>query len=546
MTNPVLVVGAGPVGLTMAAALTRHGVSCRIIEKTPVPNDKSKALAVWCRTLELLDGLGLAETFVQSGMKLTGGSMYAHGRRLVHLALTSDESKYGFPLMIPQNVTERLLTEHLAQQGVNIERQVELVGFGETPEGVRCTLEHADGREELIDVPWVIGCDGAHSTVRHTLGVEFTGQAEPNDWMLADVQIDGPLAKDEVSIFWHDRGVAAFFPIRQNRFRMIADLGVASDQTLKAELTLTEAQATVDERGPGNLTLSDPVWLAYFRINERKVSDYRKGRALLAGDAAHIHSPAGGQGMNTGMQDAFNLAWKLALIQQGQGRAEPLLESYSIERSAVGDQVLKNAERFTTLATLRSPAARWLRNHIAPILGSFGFVQDKLRNDWFELSINYRHSPLSANHWPRLTGGLSAGDRLCDAPVIGAADGNRTNLLSAIAGTRHTLLLLPGSQAPQSLSQLLKIATDADEAYPRVLSPHVILNKGQSSQAPIAHGVPTWFDEEGRLNQKLHANDPTLILVRPDGYIGFRCQPANGPELLKHMSSYLKSEGGTL
>src|SRR5262249_444106 len=150
----------------------------------------------------------------------------------------------------------------------------------------------------------------------------------------------------EVSIFWHEQGVVAFFPIDHNRFRMIADIGAASSQPPKADLTLAEAQTKVDERGPGGLTLSDPIWLAYFRINEGKVSAYRKGRAMLAGDAAHIHSPAGGQGMNTGMQDAFNLAWKLALVQRGQGQAEPLLGSYSVERSAVGDHVLKNAERF--------------------------------------------------------------------------------------------------------------------------------------------------------------------------------------------------------
>jgi hypothetical protein len=264
---------------------------------------------------------------------------------------------------------------------------------------------------------------------------------------------------------------------------------------------------------------------------------------MLAGDAAHIHSPAGGQGMNTGMQDAFNLAWKLALVQRGQARAEPLLRSYSIERSAVGDQVLKNAERFTTLATLRSPVSQWLRNHIAPILGSFHFVQDKIRNDWFELSINYRHSPLSAERWPRLTGGLSAGDRLCDAPLTSAADGRQTSLFKALLGSRHTLLLLPGSHEPEAASQLLKIAADAERAFPGVLSPHVILNSGASAQKPVGQDEPAWIDPDGRLHQKLHANDPTLILVRPDGYIGFRCQPADGQELTRFLDSYLIRKG---
>lgn len=534
-----LIVGAGPVGLTMAAALTHHGLQCRIIDKAPAPSDKSKALAVWSRSLELLDGLGLAETFARTGMQINAGSMYAHGKRLVHLVLTSGESPFGFPLMIPQNETERLLTEHLAQKGVTIERRVELVTFGEKPDAVHCTLRRADGREETIDVPWLLGCDGAHSTVRHTLGMEFTGQAEPNDWMLADIHIEGPLAKDEVSIFWHDEGVLAFFPINRDRFRVIADTGTATDGTPKAELTLADAQAKVDERGPGGLTLSDPIWLANFRINERKVSDYRRGRVMLAGDASHIHSPAGGQGMNTGMQDAFNLAWKLALIQRGAGQAEPLLQSYSVERSTVGDQVLRNAEQFTTLATLRTPVSQWLRNHIAPILGSFQFVQDKIRNQWLELSINYRHSPLSAEKWPGLTGGLVAGDRMCDAVLRSAADGRATTLFAATRGPGHALLLLPASHDQQAVSHLLSIAADAAKAFPDVLSAHVILKADAAVPTSRGPSVPTWLDTEGRLHQKLHANDRTLILVRPDGYIGYRCQPADGEALTTYMSRYL-------
>jgi 2-polyprenyl-6-methoxyphenol hydroxylase-like FAD-dependent oxidoreductase len=535
----VLIVGAGPVGLTMASALTHQGLTCRIIDKAPAPSDKSKALVVWCRTMELLDGLDLAETFVRNGLKLTGGSVYAHGKRLVHLNLTTDESPYGFPLMIPQNVTERLLTEHLARKGVTVERQVELDTFDEKPDKVGCTLRHADGRAESIETPWVIGCDGAHSTVRHTLGMEFNGHAELSDWMLADVHIEGALVPDEVSVFWHENGVIIFFPINRDRFRIIADLGTTTDRAFRADPTLAEVQAKVEERGPGGLTLSDPIWLAHFRINERKVADYRRGRVMLAGDAAHVHSPAGGQGMNTGMQDAFNLAWKLALVQRAEGQAEPLLSSYSVERNTVGDQVLHNAERFTALATLRSPVAQWLRNHIAPIVGSFQFVQDKIRNEWFELSINYRHSPLSSEEWPRMAGGLAAGDRICDAPLLFATDGGPTTLFASIRGPRHALLLLPGSHDQEAISQLLTISADATRMFPHVLGVHLILKAVAGASSPAAPGVPAWFDVEGRLHQKLNAKDRTLILVRPDGYIGYRCQLANGDGLTAYMSRYL-------
>lgn len=534
-TIDVLTVGAGPVGLTAAAAFTHHGLSCRIIDKSVAANDKSKALAVWSRSLELLDGLGLAESFVQSGLKLSGASIYAEGKRLVHLKLTGTDSPYGFPLMIPQNLTEQLLTEHLLHKGVMIERGVELTTFSESADAVTCNLRHADGREETLAVPWLIGCDGAHSTVRHTLGMEFTGHAEPNDWMLADVSIEGSLAKDEVSVFWHEKGVLAFFPIDQHRFRVIADEGLATDGAANHDLTLAEAQAKVDESGPGGLTLSAPNWLANFRINERKVADYRRGRVFLAGDASHIHSPAGGQGMNTGMQDAFNLAWKLALLQQGRGLVEPLLQSYSSERSAVGDQVLKNAERFTGVATIRSPVAQVLRNHIAPILGSFQFVQDKIKDDWFELSINYRHSALSTEDWPTLTGGMAAGDRLCNANLT-AQDGQLTTLFAVVRGNLHALLLLPAADA-DSVSHMLTIADEAAHAFPNIFSPHVILKTARPNVAIT--NAPVWLDTDGRVHEKLHAVSPSLVLVRPDGYIGYRSQPADGAALQKHLGSYL-------
>jgi 2-polyprenyl-6-methoxyphenol hydroxylase-like FAD-dependent oxidoreductase len=539
MTTPILIIGAGPVGLTMAAALNHYDVPCRIIDKSTAPSDKSKALAVWCRTMELLDGLDLADRFVQTGLKLTGGSMFAGGQRLVHLDLTSRESKFGFPLMIPQNQTEHLLQEHLASKGITVERQVELLSMTDTGAEVNCILRHPDGREEAVSSPYVVGCDGAHSTVRHSLGMEFTGHAEPNDWMLADVHIEGPLAKDEVSIYWHETGVVAFFPIDHNRFRAIMDLGASGSHVLPSELSLPEVQAKVDLRGPGGLTLSAPIWLAYFRINERKVSNYRQGRVMLAGDAAHIHSPAGGQGMNTGMQDAFNLAWKLALIHQGKGQPEPLLESYSLERSAVGDEVLKNAARFTTMATLRSPVARWLRNHIVPILGSFHVVKDKIRNDWFELSINYRSSPLTGECWNSLANEVQAGDRLCDTPVASLTTGHQTNLFSAIHSNRHTLLLIPGSTDAKELSQLTHLATQASEIFPDALSTHIILTPDTTPDTTPNLDFPAWLDTDNTLHHKFNAIHPTLLLIRPDGYIAYRNQPAAISHLLSFMDTYL-------
>jgi 2-polyprenyl-6-methoxyphenol hydroxylase-like FAD-dependent oxidoreductase len=536
----VLVVGAGPVGLTLAAALNHYGVACRLIDKAAAPTDKSKALVVWSRTLELLDNLDLADTFVKSGLKARGASVYSGGKRIAHVEIAGAHSPFGYPLMIPQSETERLLCEDLTKKGIPVERQVELVSLSEQPDAVACTLRHVDGREEQLAAKWVAGCDGAHSTVRHALGVSFTGHAEPNDWFLADVHVEGPLSPDEVTVYWHQKGVLVSFPITRDRFRVIADLGLAANTSKPPDPTLEDVQRVVDERGPGGLKLSQPVWLAGFRINERKVTDYRKGRVTLSGDAAHIHSPAGGQGMNTGMQDAFNLAWKLALALRGQGKADVLLDSYSQERTVIGDQVLRGAERMTIAATLRNPVAQYIRNHVASVVTSFGFVQDKFKNALCELSINYRHGPLSAEDWSGHKGEIAAGDRLPDAPLTSVEDGSATTLFKATHGTRHNLLLLPGAGDAQAIPQLGKVADETRRRFPDIFAVHLILPAGdKAATATGPADASVWTDSTGRLYQQLGVTGQSLFVVRPDGYIGYRAQPADGQKLAKYLDKYL-------
>ncbi|HEY4261279.1 MAG TPA: FAD-dependent monooxygenase [Schlesneria sp.] len=396
MEPAVLVAGAGPVGLTMALELTRFGIPVRIIDKAAARTDKSKALVLWSRTLELMDRGGYSQAFVDAGFKVTGANIYAGPRRVAHVQLDELQTPHSYALMLPQSDTERLLEEQLNARGVKIERQVELTRFTADADKIIATLQSADGREEMLTVPWLIGCDGAHSAVRHGLGMQFVGNTMLSDWILADVHLQGLTDNaNEVNTYWHADGVLVLFPISPGRYRMIADVGEVKTDQCRPDPTLEEVQAIVDQRGPGGLVVSSPIWLASFRINERKVADYRAGRVFLAGDAAHIHSPAGGQGMNTGMQDAFNLSWKLALVHHGLACAEPLLGSYSIERSAVGQQVLIDAGRLTALATLRSSPWQQLRNHVASFAFGMTAVRQTMATKLTELSIGYPHSPLT-------------------------------------------------------------------------------------------------------------------------------------------------------
>jgi 2-polyprenyl-6-methoxyphenol hydroxylase-like FAD-dependent oxidoreductase len=430
----VLIIGAGPVGLTMAAELARFGVTVRIVEKAATRTDKSKALVVWSRSLELLDRAGCAEAFLATGHRAIAANIVAGSSRIAHVDFDGVASPYPFGLMIPQSETERLLETHLQSLGVTVERQVEVTGFTVTNDAVTTTLRHADGCLEILTTPWMIGCDGAHSIARHVLGMAFDGDTLPSDWILADVHLSGRAPpENEIDLFWHEDGMLAFFPITGDRYRVIADAGTAHGSGPRADPTLAEVQTLMDRRGPGGIQAADPVWLASFRINERKVKNYRAGRVFLAGDAAHIHSPAGGQGMNTGMQDAFNLAWKLALVCHGVCKPEPLLGSYSTERSAVGDQVLHDAGRLTAIAILRNPLAQTVRNTIARLVLGLSPIRHGMADKLAEVSIGYPSSALNGPH-AHFLHGPAPGERVvprAGQTPIGAGDRPRFALCAS-------------------------------------------------------------------------------------------------------------------
>jgi len=418
MKTDVLIAGAGPVGLTMASELARYGLNVRLVDKNTERTDKSKALVLWARTLELIDsmGTGCTQRFVESGLKVQGLNILSGRELIAHVEMTDIESPYNFALMIPQSETERLLEEHIATFGLKAERQAELKQFQAGADGVSCTLLHSDGREETVEASWLIGCDGAHSTVRHQLGMEFHGSTLLSDWILADIHLNGVTGEPAVNIFWHAQGMIAVFPLSGTRYRVIADVGESSGSIGEGNRpapTMEEVQKILDVRGPGGIQASEPVWLSSFSINERKVSDFRSGRVFLAGDAAHVHSPAGGQGMNTGMQDACNLAWKLALVSRGICAPEPLLGSYSMERSTIAKLVLEATGKATVVGVMKGGIKQSIRNHVASLIFGFAPVKHTIANLLSEVAVAYTESPLNAKS-THVHGGPEPGRR---API---------------------------------------------------------------------------------------------------------------------------------
>jgi 2-polyprenyl-6-methoxyphenol hydroxylase-like FAD-dependent oxidoreductase len=491
MKVDVLIAGAGPTGLAMAAELARYGLSVRVIDKAPQRTDKSKAIVIWSRTLELMDRMGCAQHFIDAGLKVTAANIVAGAEKIARITLDGIASPHPYALMLPQSDSERLLEQQLNASGAQLERNVELTQFTSTPDEVISILRHADGRQETetLHSSWLIGCDGAHSVVRHQLGVEFTGSTMPSRWLLADLHLTGVPNPGDITVSWHTDGVLAIFPIAQDRYRVIADVGGASGNAESTELKLEEVQHALDRRGPGGITASNPVWLAYFQINERKVSDYRSGRVFLVGDAAHIHSPAGGQGMNTGIQDACNLAWKLALVGHGTCAPEPLLGSYSIERSAVGDEVLKNAGRLTEVAILRGELKQSIRNHLISLIFGLSPARRVAADTLSELSIGYPKSPLSVDVGHH-HGGPAAGAR---API---RSNNGEQAIGAGDQPRFALCSEPNEEASRLIAR-----------YPQLLEPSV--------RKPYEDGG--------------------LWLVRPDGYIGFAAKANAWDEAAKYL-----------
>jgi 2-polyprenyl-6-methoxyphenol hydroxylase-like FAD-dependent oxidoreductase len=465
----VLIAGAGPVGLAMAADLARYGVSVRLIEKSPERTDKSKALVLWSRTLELMDRMDCTAPFLTTGKKVTAVNITVGKESITKITVDGVKTPHPYALMMPQCDTEELLGDFVTSLGVKIERNIELTDFVASADGVTSTLRHLDGTEETFESGWLIGSDGAHSTVRHKLGMEFFGETMPSSWVIADVHLSDVPNPEEISISWHAEGILAVFPIQGSRYRVIADSGLTNAGAAAADPTVEDVQTILDVRGPGGITVSDPIWLTRFSINERKVANYRAGRVFVMGDAAHIHSPAGGQGMNTGMQDAFNLAWKLAMVSRGLGDEETLLGSYSAERSPIADGVLKAAGRGTEVALMRGEFKQSIRNHITSFIFGLSPVKKKMADVLTEVSIGYPQSPLNGG-CEYSGGGPKEGER---APVdvnhacVGAGDTPRFALYAnedddrgAALIAKYSDLLEPSLRAPFETDGLWLVRPD--------------------------------------------------------------------------------------
>ncbi|MBW8771196.1 MAG: FAD-dependent monooxygenase [Gemmatimonadetes bacterium] len=542
--TPVVIVGAGPTGLALAAQLASFGVPFRLIDKSLDRAHESRAVGVQARTLELLQPYDLADALIARGNSTAslrfhfenGGSA---GFRLSDFG--ADDTRFPFILFVSQAETEALLGDHLAARGLAIERGVELLQYDADEDGVDVTLRHGDGTEERVRAPYLIGCDGAHSTVRKLAAIPFSGDAYEQRFMLGDVEADvipsersaardvrDLLQRDTLHAFPGRYGVALFFPLgRPATWRVIAmstrtsPVSVSTEQgedrrSLSTPLTLEELQSAIDDATGGGVRVHDPAWLAHFRLHHRQASHYRSGRVFLAGDAAHIHSPVGAQGMNTGMQDAWNLGWKLALVLRGAAHAS-LLDTYEAERWPVGHALLRGTDRIFglfTRAMSSNAAVAWLRRVVLPRVVPLAIGGERLRTYAFrfvsEIGIAYRDSTLATEGTPALSAGPRAGERLPDAPV--RVHGRDSTLQREVVGPHFTLLMA------------LRGARRAEDDLGRVARRRDFVRGRRLVSSPDGARAPEdLVDAGGVAFDRLGVRDSAVYLIRPDGYVAYRC-----------------------
>ncbi len=461
----VLIVGAGPVGLFLANECARRGLRWRLVEARSTQSLHSKALAIFPRTLEIFDMAGVVDPFLAAANRVVSVAVVTHGRPLAHMRFEPRESPYQFVAMVPQDVTERLLLAELRRRGGSPEYETTFVAAEQQDDRVIATVERR-GERAVLRASYLVGCDCAHSTVRHQLDIPFEGAEYDATYILADVDTNDALPADELQLCPSEFGPVAIFPMSAIRRRIVATVDHREGDAPSLDLV----RRILAQRAPRKLEASALHWSTYFTIHHRRVARLRAGRIFIAGDAAHIHSPFGGQGMNTGLHDVWNLAWKLDLVLHGHGN-ERLLDSYGSERLPVIEHVIHTTDLLTKVLGTPNRFAQALRDTVIPMVSRLAPFQHAFVQRLSELGIAYRGSPIVE----------SPGDRYFDDSVRGGK------------GIQSRFLLVLGSDAEAATVQEAKRLAEscADVLELRVASRHGITLVRPTATRPTPRGVGT-------------------------------------------------------
>ena len=532
----VLIIGAGPTGLTAAIEAVRHGLTVHIIDQNACRSIHSKALVAHAKTLEIFHDMGLVDDVLAQGKIFKALNIYdqnEHMARIIFEDLNWKDALYPFWLSIPQSETERCLEERLNQLGVVVERQTKLLHFVQNETSVTATIQRVDHPSEEVTASWLIGCDGSRSRTRKQLNLDFVGQADDKVFVLADVHLETSLPEDEGYNILSPDGVMLIVPLPEPQQRRLIfhmpELTVADIPPI----TLAYLQSLVAGRAKLNIRVREVGWTSSFTVKHFVASQHHHGRVFLAGDAAHIHSPVGGQGMNSGIQDAYNLIWKLALVQRGM--AKPLvLDSYEHERHQVAKRLIKQVNTATKIVTLHNPVGQMVRNRIGHILINTEWVQNQLGRHVAMLDIHYRDSPLSSEPSGRKTA-VQAGDR---APNVLNKIAAVADIYNCFYGTHHTILFFTGENEPVSLEQWQALSTQLKERYQAEIRPFLITQHLHGELITDTNDQVI-HDPHGQIHQTYDVNEPTIFVIRPDLHIGYRNPHTDLADLTTYLNRLL-------
>lgn len=528
----VLVVGAGPVGLTAAAELTRHGVKCRIIDKSPYHAGDSRAAGIHARTLEVFEDMGMLGPVLEKGVKVTGINLYSQGNRLIHVDYQGLDTPYSFIIDLPQSQTELVLIHHLESLGVQVQRNVELNNIEQKDSHVEVMLKQHESSLVPDEYDYVIGCDGARSTCRHLAEIPFPGSEYPSHWAVFDAKVDIPYDTQEMQLILHEKGIIAFFPLPQGRMRVTCELQLKEGTDSPPPVTFELIRDILKERVSKDAKIQEPCDLSPFVIHHRQVTQYRKERVFLAGDAAHLHSPAGGQGMNTGIQDAYNLAWKLALVMKQ--KAEPsILDTYHQERHPIAKSVLSMTDKMTKMATTKNSVLTFIRDAAMTIAGTIDKLKEQLPRRLSQLYFHYELNQIimngTHNHPPEK---IRAGVRAPDHTLKRGSDVVR--LFELFKGPHHTLLLFSGKKASKNDLKKLEDFYNAFRSHYEIHPYFLYRNDENLTFCPDA--MHCLLDREPSTHSHYGITKPTAVLIRPDGYIGYIQEPLDVEIFNKYLS----------
>ncbi|MDJ0569351.1 MAG: FAD-dependent oxidoreductase [Pleurocapsa sp. MO_192.B19] len=499
----VLVIGAGPTGMAVAIELARRNVNVRIIERRTKPSSHSKALVMHARTLELMNILGVADEMVRRGYTSPGIEFSANLEKPLRANAHKLDTPFSYILVLPQAETEEILERYLNRLGVEIERGCTLREFSDTENSVCSTVERAEGGAFEINSRFIVGADGVHSTVRKMLDLPFKGYRYGWTAFLGDVRLHGHHAEGGTEQHFSNRGLGFIVPFKDGSHRIVTiDRNYQGDRETR-DLNLEELQESIGAILEKQVELTDPKWLTRWGSSLRIVPQYQVGRVFLSGDAAHTHSPAGGQGMNTGIQDAFNLGWKLAFVIKGKA-PEALLNTYNSERYPLGKRALRVSNLLLRSLLIRQTLLRKLRQALLSILIPLPPVQRKITTTLSGLGVRYKTGS-----------GKLAGTRIPDIELMNA-EHEKVKLYRLLSFSGYTLLIfIDPNQAQSARKEIDQILDNANN----IIKPHVILNSG----LPELHNFQanTLVDYRGDFENKLGSRTGRVIIIRPDAYVAF-------------------------